>query len=98
RRPWALLIIGILTASTSERSIIMMFAGTVAVYALFGWRRKWSRLDLLPLVLVVVLAAYAYVYMHFLMDNIWYDSFMSVGGTINFLKTIGLNSDAASAA
>src|SRR5207302_8318254 len=69
RRPCALSVIGILAASTSERSIIMLVAGTLAVYALFGLRRQWSRLDILPLVLVVVLIIYVYVYMHFVQHD-----------------------------
>jgi len=95
RRPFALPIIGILAASTSERSIIMLVAGTLAVYALFGLRRRWSRLDILPLVLVVTLGAYVYIYMHFVQDNSDYESFSS--GFFGFISTFSSTSDSARA-
>lgn len=93
QRPFLLCVIGILAASTSERSIIMLVAGTLGVYALFGFRRRWSRLDILPLILILILGAYAYVYMRFVQQNPDYSSFSS--GFYNFISTISSNTEAA---
>ena len=84
RRPFALLMVGIIAASTSERSTIMLVAGTLAVYVFFGLRRRWSRLDILPLVLVAVMTAYVYIYMHFIQHDPDYASFLS--GSLNFFS------------
>lgn len=93
RRPLALFVIGILAASTSERSIIMLVAGTLGVYALFGFRRRWSRLDILPLILIAILGSYVYIYMHFVQHNSDYGSFSS--GFYAFISTISTNTEAA---
>jgi hypothetical protein len=92
RRPLAVLVIGILAASTSERSIIMLIAGTLAIYVMFGWRRRWVRLDMLPLMLVVVMAAYVYIYIHFVQHDPDYVFFLS--GIMNFLSAIPKNGEA----
>jgi len=73
----------------------MLVAGTLADYALFGLRRQWSRLDILPLVLVTFLTTYVYVYMHFVQHDPDYASFLS--GSLNFFSVIGANGDAAKA-
>jgi hypothetical protein len=93
RRPFALLVFGILAASTSERSIIMLVAGTLGVYALFGLRRRWVRLDFLPLILILILGTYAYIYMRFVQQNPDYSSFSS--GFSNFVSVISMNTVAA---
>jgi hypothetical protein len=93
RRPLALFVIGILAASTSERSIIMLVAGTLAVYALFGLRKRWSRLDVLPIILIVILAAYVFIYMRFVQHNSDYGSFSS--GFYTFVSAISSNTEAA---
>src|SRR5260370_4565347 len=86
RRPFTLLTVGIIAASTSERSTIMLVAGTLAVYVFFGLRRRWSRLDILPLVLVAVLTTYVYIYMHFVQHDSDYASFLS--GSLNFFSVM----------
>jgi len=93
RRPFALCVIGILAASTSERSIIMLVAGTLGVYAFFGLRRRWTRLDALPLILVLILGAYAYIYMHFVQQNPDYSSFSS--GFYTFWSAVSKNTEVA---
>jgi len=93
RRPFLLLVIGILAASTSERSIIMLVAGTLGVYALFGLRRRWSRLDILPLILILILGTYAYIYMYSIQQNPDYGSFSS--GFFNFVSAISMNAEVA---
>lgn len=76
RRPLLLAIVGILAAATSERSIIMMVAGTLGVYALFGFRRRWSKLDFMPLIFILIIGACGYAYMNFIQDNPDYASFI----------------------
>lgn len=95
RRPFAIFVIGIIAASTSERSIIMLIAGTLAVYVLFGKRRRWSRLDILPLILVALLGIYLYLYMHFLQHDSDYTFFLST--VLNFLTVIKKNTLTAKA-
>jgi hypothetical protein len=93
RRPIALLVLGVLAAATSERSIIMLVAGTLGVYALFGFRRQWSRLDFLPLILILILGVYVFIYMRFIQVNSDYTSFSS--GVLNFFSALRRNSNDA---
>jgi len=95
RRPIALLVLGVLAAATSERSVIMLVAGTLGVYAFFGFRRKWSRLDFLPLILILILAVYVVIYMRFIQANSDYSSFSS--GVLNFFSALHRNTDDAKA-
>jgi hypothetical protein len=93
RRPVALLVIGILAASTSERSAIMLVAGTLGVYALFGLRRRWARLDILPLILALALGIYAFTYMRYVQHNSDYSSFSA--GVYTSVSAIANNTEAA---
>ncbi len=93
RRPYALVVVGLLAASTSERSAIMLVAGTLGVYAFFGLRRKWSRLDILPLILVLFLGIYAFIYMRYVQQNPDYSSFST--GIYTFFSAISRNTEAA---
>lgn len=95
RRPVALLILGIVAAATSERSIIMLVAGTLGVYALFGKGKRWSRIDLVPLILIAGVTVYGYIYMHFIQHNSDYTYFSS--GTRNFVSVIRQNGEPAKA-
>jgi hypothetical protein len=93
RRPVALVVIGILAASTSERSAIMLVAGTLGVYALFGLHRRWSRLDILPLILILILGIYAFTYMRYVQHNSDYSSFSA--GIYKSFSAISKNTEAA---
>lgn len=73
--PWMLITWGILAASTSERSAIMLVAATGVALAWYSWRRGLRRADLAPLALTISLALYVYGYMHFVQVNYDYVSF-----------------------
>jgi len=73
--PWMLLASGIVAASTSERSAIMLVAGTGAALAWYSFRRGLRRADLVPAAFTAALALYVYGYMHFVQANADYASF-----------------------
>src|SRR5439155_10104485 len=69
--------------------------GTLGVYALYGLRRRWARLDILPLILVGILATYVFIYMRFVQHNPDNVSFSSA--SLNFISIISMNGEAARA-
>lgn len=82
--PWMLVATGILAASTSERSTIMLVAATAGALLWYSARRGLRRADLTPLALTVTLALYAYWYMRYVQVNSDYASFGS--SAVSFLK------------
>jgi len=75
---------GVLAASTSERSAIMLVAATGAALAWYSLRRGLQRAFLVPLGLTATLALYVYGYMHYVQVNSDYGAFSS--SATNFLK------------
>lgn len=90
-RPWALAMVALIAASTSERSAGMIVAATLAVLALYLPRRSWRRQSLIPLGVAVGLAVPLYIYMRFVQSNADYVSFFS--GVRNLLALRGTGAD-----
>ena len=80
-----MLLIGILAASTSERSAVMLAGVTGMALAWYSMRRGWRRANLAPLAFTAALALYAYVYMTYVQANQDYASFGD--SAMNFLKS-----------
>lgn len=69
-----LVVTALLATSGTERAGIMISAYTFGCLFLFRGLH-YRRLDLVPLTIAVVTAAYVFVYMHFFQDNYFYSGF-----------------------
>lgn len=73
----ALISLALLAISIHERVALMIAAITIAFLVLYrGWR-GWQKNDLVLLLLALMSASYAYVYMHYFQQNSDYASFSS---------------------
>ena len=91
--PWMLLISGVVAASTSERSAIMLAAATGAALAWHSVRRGLRRADLAPLLLTIALILYLFGYMHYVQVNSDYAAFGDSAADFVKSAVTGLSTD-----